>query len=91
VKVVSVLRRLCLACLLALATAAHAGENGHFGINVKVEGDGAFWNPTLKSVKVAKVVAGSSAEKAEVAVATRSSRSKEGKLLGRKPMTCDPK
>lgn len=38
------------------------------GINIKVEGDRAFWNPTLKSVKVAKVVAGSPAEKAEVAV-----------------------
>ncbi len=38
------------------------------GINIKVEGDGALWNPTIKSVKVAKVVTGSSAEKAEVAV-----------------------
>ncbi|WP_374678014.1 PDZ domain-containing protein [Piscinibacter sp.] len=67
-KAGSVLRRLCLACLLALATAAHAGENGYLGINIKVERDGAFWNSTIKSVKVAKVVAGSSAEKAEVAV-----------------------
>jgi C-terminal processing protease CtpA/Prc len=73
-KVVSVLRHFCLACLLALATSAHAGENGYLGINIKVEGEGegegegAFWNPTLKSVKVAKVVAGSSAEKAGIAV-----------------------
>ncbi len=67
-KIAPALLRLCLACVLFVAIPAHAGESGYLGISIKAEGEGAFWNPTIKSVKVAKVVPGSPAEAAGIAV-----------------------
>lgn len=66
-RVGSVLRHLPLACVVSVALSAHAGESGYLGISIQVEGEGAFWNPTLKSVKVAKVASGSPAEAAGIA------------------------
>ena len=52
--------------LLTAAVTALAGGKGYLGIDISVEGEGVFWNPTLKSVKVARVLAGSSADKAGI-------------------------
>jgi len=57
-------RSITFALLVCLALTAQAGGSGYIGINVAVEGEGAFWNPTLRSVKVAKVSPGSPAEQA---------------------------
>ena len=62
------LRRLLLAVpLLTLAIGAWAAEQGYFGIAVAVDGDGFFLNPTLKSIKIEKVIPNSPAAKAGVA------------------------
>lgn len=61
------IRPVLVALLFALAFAAHAGGKGYIGINIAVDGEGAFWNPTLKSVKVAHVLPGSPAEQAGIA------------------------
>jgi carboxyl-terminal processing protease len=65
-NIIAVLRYLLAAFLAAAMFSAHAGGKGYLGINIKVEGEGAFWNPTLKSVKVANVVPGSPAERAGI-------------------------
>ena len=55
---------------LALAltgAASHAGEPGTIGLSVAVEGEGAFWNPTLKAVLVKRVAPGSPAAQAGIA------------------------
>ena len=44
-----------LALLLSLTSAAWAGERGYFGFSLSIDGDGVFWNPTLRSVKIATV------------------------------------
>ena len=50
---------------LALTTSmAFAGERGYLGLAVAIDGDGFFLNPTLKTVKVEKVVPNSPAAKA---------------------------
>jgi membrane-associated protease RseP (regulator of RpoE activity) len=61
------IRSITLALLLSVALSAFAGGKGYIGISIAVEGEGVFWNPTLKSVKVAKVSAGSPAEQAGMA------------------------
>lgn len=58
--------------VLALAVSfsyepAFAAERGQFGISLAIEGD-SFFNPTLKSVTIAKVVPNSPAAKAGIAV-----------------------
>ena len=50
------------------ALAAEASEKGYLGLSIAIDGEGAFWNPTLKSVKVAKVAPRSPAEQAGVTV-----------------------
>ena len=57
-------RALALAFLVAATGAAHAAGQGHLGFSVTIDGEGVFWNPTLKTVTVAKVSPGSPAEKA---------------------------
>jgi C-terminal processing protease CtpA/Prc len=44
------------AAVLLAASTGQAADKGYLGIAIAVDGEGAFWNPTLKSVKVAKVV-----------------------------------
>ncbi len=62
------LRRLLAATALSTATLlAHAGDKGYLGIQIAVDGEGAFWNPTLKAVRIAKVVPGSPADQAGMA------------------------
>jgi C-terminal processing protease CtpA/Prc len=53
--------------LLMLATGAWSADKGYFGISVAVDGEGFFLNPTLKSIKIEKVVPNSPAAKAGVA------------------------
>jgi C-terminal processing protease CtpA/Prc len=53
--------------LLSLAACAWAAEQGYFGFSVAVDGEGFFLNPTLKSIKIEKVVPNSPAAKAGVA------------------------
>lgn len=60
-------RSLLTAALLSTALLAHAGTKGYLGLGIAVDGEGAFWNPTLKTVKVAKVTPGSPAAKAGIA------------------------
>ncbi|MES2947067.1 MAG: PDZ domain-containing protein [Pseudomonadota bacterium] len=43
------------ALLLLLTSTVWAGERGYFGFAITVDGEGAFWNPTLRSVKIEKV------------------------------------
>lgn len=63
----SVFRVLTLALFVMLSGIAHAAGKGHLGFSVTIDGEGVFWNPTLKSVTVAKVYPGSPAEKAGLA------------------------
>ena len=58
------IRLTTFALLASVAFAAHAGAKGYLGFSITVEGEGVFWNPTLKSVKVAKVSPRSPAEHA---------------------------
>ena len=61
-------QRLLLAfALLMLASSAWAADQGYFGISVAVDGEGFFLNPTLKSIKIEKVVPNSPAARAGVA------------------------
>ena len=60
----SVFRALALAFLVAVTGSAHAAGQGHLGFSVTIDGEGVFWNPTLKAVTVARVSPGSPAEKA---------------------------
>ena len=41
--------------LLSLTSAVWAGERGYFGFNPEIDAEGMFWNPTLRSVTIAKV------------------------------------
>jgi C-terminal processing protease CtpA/Prc len=41
-----------LALLISLSSAVWAGERGYFGFALSIDGDGKFWNPTLRSVKI---------------------------------------
>ncbi|MEO7105698.1 MAG: PDZ domain-containing protein [Rhodoferax sp.] len=43
------------ALLLSLTSAVWAGERGYFGFGFKIDGEGVFWNPTLRSVTIEKV------------------------------------
>lgn len=52
------------ALLLSLTSAAWAGERGYFGFNPEIDAEGMFWNPTLRSVTIAKVAPKSPADAA---------------------------
>lgn len=41
-----------LALFFSLSSAVWAGERGYFGFALSIDGDGKFWNPTLRSVKI---------------------------------------
>lgn len=41
--------------LFLLAPPGWAGERGYFGFALTVEGEGKFWNPTLRSVRIKEV------------------------------------
>ena len=43
------------ALLLSLSSAVWAGERGYFGFTPEIDAEGMFWNPTLRSVTIAKV------------------------------------
>ena len=47
--------------LLSLTSAAWAGERGYFGFGFKIDGEGVFWNPTLRSATIEKVAPNSPA------------------------------
>lgn len=47
--------------LLLAASAAQSADKGYIGISMAIDGVGVFWNPTLKSVKIAKVAPASPA------------------------------
>lgn len=62
------LHRLLLAATFAMAAfAAQAAEPGVFGFQVSVDGEGFFLNPTIKEVRIDKVLAKSPAEAAGIA------------------------
>lgn len=44
-----------LALFFSLSPAVWAGERGYFGFALSIDGNGMFWNPTLRSVKIDKV------------------------------------
>ena len=52
--------------LLALPQPGWAGERGFFGFNLAVDTEGFMLNPTLKSIKVAKVMPASPAAQAGI-------------------------
>jgi C-terminal processing protease CtpA/Prc len=58
--------QLPIVCLLVLAASAWAADSGYFGISVSVDGEGFFLNPTLKSIRIEKVVPNSPAAKAGI-------------------------
>lgn len=61
-------RRLTLALSIGLCTAlASAAGSGYLGLGLAVSGDGFFLNPTIRSIKVQKVNAGSPAARAGIA------------------------
>ena len=49
------------ALLLSLTSAVWAGERGYFGFGFKIDGEGVFWNPTLRSATIEKVAPNSPA------------------------------
>lgn len=51
---------------LSLTSSAWAGERGYFGFNPEIDAEGMFWNPTLRSVTIAKVMPKSPAEVAGI-------------------------
>jgi len=59
------LQRLTMGLLL-LAAPAWAAESGYFGLSVSVDGEGFFLNPTLKAIRIEKVVPNSPAAKAGI-------------------------
>lgn len=62
------LRAIATAALLAaVSTLAAAAGSGYLGIGLAVSGEGFFLNPTIRSVKVQKVSAGSPAAQAGIA------------------------
>ena len=56
------------ALLLALSVSAWAGERGYFGFAFSLDAEGAFWNPTIRSAKIAKISPKSPAELAGLVV-----------------------
>ncbi len=54
------------AVLLSLTSSVWAGERGYFGFSHEIDGEGAFWNPTLRAVKIARVSPKSPAEAAGI-------------------------
>lgn len=58
------LRSTLLALLVVLPVAAFAAERGVFGFSMSVDSEGFFLNPTLRSIKIEKVVPASPAERA---------------------------
>ena len=52
------------ALLLSVSSAAWAGERGSFGFALSINGEGVFWNPTLRSVKIGTVAPKSPAAEA---------------------------
>lgn len=55
-----------LATALSTSNVSAAGEKGYIGLSVAVDGEGFFLNPTVKTVKVAKVMPESPAAKAGI-------------------------
>nr|WP_295785425.1 PDZ domain-containing protein [Rhodoferax sp.] len=49
------------ALMFSLASPVWAGERGYFGFSFKIDGEGVFWNPTLKSAVIEKVAPASPA------------------------------
>lgn len=43
------------ALILAFSASAWAGERGYFGFAFSLDAEGAFWNPTIRAAKIAKV------------------------------------
>ena len=43
------------ALFLVLPASAWAGERGYFGFAFSLDAGGAFWNPTIRAAKIAKV------------------------------------
>lgn len=56
-----------LAAALTLSLTARAAGSGYLGLQVAVSGEGLPWNPTLRAVRIAKVMPGSPADKAGMA------------------------
>lgn len=54
------------ALLFSLTSAVWAGEKGYFGFALTIDGNGMFWNPTLRSVKIASVAPKSPADEAGI-------------------------
>lgn len=50
-----------VAFFVVFSSAAWGGERGYFGFSLTLDVEGAFWNPTLRSVKIDKVTPRSSA------------------------------
>ena len=54
--------------LLAFSASAWAGERGYFGFGFSLDAEGAFWNPTIRAAKIAKVSPKSPADLAGIVV-----------------------
>jgi C-terminal processing protease CtpA/Prc len=52
--------------LISFSVGAMAGEKGYLGLSFSVDGEGFFWNPTLNTIKIEKVVSNSPAAKAGI-------------------------
>jgi C-terminal processing protease CtpA/Prc len=52
--------------LIFVSVGAVAGEKGYLGMSFSVDGEGFFWNPTLKTIRIEKVISNSPAAKAGI-------------------------
>ncbi len=57
--------------LLAATPVAMADNEGWFGLGVKVDGKGRFWNPVVETIAVESIDAGSPAAASRIAVGDR--------------------
>lgn len=84
------LRFFTLSVVLCFAAAAEAADRGYLGLSVSVDGEGAFWNPTLKSVRVAKVAPRSPAEQAGIVVGDQIVEIEGKQIAGAKAQDLQP-
>jgi C-terminal processing protease CtpA/Prc len=76
--------------LSAFALAATAGQHGLMGFSMKVETEGFFLNPTLKSVHVDRVLPGSPAARAGMTAGDEIVQVEGHTVVGAKAMELKP-
>lgn len=75
---------------LICASAASAGEKGWFGFELEIAGEGFFFNPTVRSVRVASIVPQSPAAAQSIAAGDEIIQVENTEVAGRKASDLKP-